>query len=79
MDRTVTAADANRGFSKLLREVQGGDSFIITAHGRPVARIVPFDEDEAARIEARRVHLARLASKPTIEIGPWTREELYDD
>lgn len=41
MDQTVSAAEANRSFSRLLREVREGQSFTITAHGRAVARLVP--------------------------------------
>lgn len=37
----VTAADANRYFSKLLRDVRDGARVTITSHGRPVAEIGP--------------------------------------
>lgn len=82
MDQSIPAAEANRSFSRLLREVREGQSFTITAHGRPVARIVPCDADtEAARREAAREALmARLRAQPaadTTERG-WTRDELYE-
>ena len=34
MGKSVSAADANRDFSKLLRDVRKGGSFIITNHGK---------------------------------------------
>ena len=37
MDETVSAAEANRAFSRLLRGVRAGRSYLVTAHGRPVA------------------------------------------
>ncbi|HEV8677905.1 MAG TPA: type II toxin-antitoxin system prevent-host-death family antitoxin [Stellaceae bacterium] len=78
MDKVVSAAQANRSFSQLLRSVREGDSYVVTSHGRPVARIVPIRED-AVRKRARELLLARLRSQPAIDIGPWTREELYED
>jgi prevent-host-death family protein len=79
MDKVVSAAEANRHFSQLLRSVREGDSYIVTAHGRPVAKIIPIREDEAVKERAREILLARLRSQPAIDIGPWTREELYED
>jgi prevent-host-death family protein len=81
MDEIVSAADANRSFSSLLRGVQQGHTYVVTNHGKPVARIVPVteDEEEAIRERARAAHLERLRSQPAIDIGPWTRDELYED
>ena len=42
MASSVSAADANRDFSKLLRTVRDGATVVITNHGKPVAKIIPF-------------------------------------
>ena len=77
----VSASEANRGFSKILRMVRDGAEVRVTSHGRTVARIVPPDDGEAER-ERRRAGMEklikRLESQPMIVVGPWTREELYD-
>lgn len=78
MDQTISAAEANRNFSHLLREVREGRSYIVTAHGKPVARIVPCNAADLARDTARAALLARLAGQTAIDIGPWTRDELYE-
>jgi prevent-host-death family protein len=82
MDETVTAADANRSFSRLLRGVQEGHSYLVTSHGRPVARVVPPDQDDEYTLRfreaARRALLDRVAKQPTTDIGRWTRDELYE-
>lgn len=44
MDKAVSAADANRRFSELLRTVKKGGSAIGTSHGKPVAKIMPVVE-----------------------------------
>nr|WP_294549590.1 type II toxin-antitoxin system prevent-host-death family antitoxin [uncultured Rhodopila sp.] len=78
MDRAISAAEANRSFSRLLREVREGRSYVVTAHGKPVARIVPCDAAGVAREKARAALLERLAGQPVIDVGPWTRDELYE-
>lgn len=40
MEEAVSAADANRQFSLLLRRVREGHSYVVTSHGKPVARLV---------------------------------------
>jgi len=79
MEKVVSAAEANRRFSRLLRSVREGDSYVVTAHGHPVAKIIPIRREEALRDKAWQALLARLRSQPVIDIGPWTREELYED
>jgi prevent-host-death family protein len=46
MKNAVSAADANRRFSELLRTVKTDRSIVVTRHGKPVAKIVPVMEDE---------------------------------
>jgi prevent-host-death family protein len=79
MDKIVSAAEANRRFSQLLRAVREGDSYVVTAHGKPVAKVIPIRSEDAVRDAAHAALLARLRSQPAIDIGPWTREELYED
>jgi len=76
---TVSATDANREFSNLLRRVGNGETITITARGRPVAVMSPaVAEDTAAETAARQALLQRLRSQPIIPVT-WTRDELYDD
>jgi prevent-host-death family protein len=74
----VSAADANREFSKLLRRVREGQSYVITSHGRAVAKIVPISGDEKVRAAARATLFTRLRRQRGVNIGRWTRDELYD-
>ncbi|HVH74269.1 MAG TPA: type II toxin-antitoxin system prevent-host-death family antitoxin [Stellaceae bacterium] len=82
LDETVSAAEANRSFSRLLRGVREGRSYTVTAHGRPVARIVPASErddvERRVRAAALKVLLDRIRNQPVINVGPWTRDELYE-
>lgn len=38
---SVGAREANRSFSKILKEAENGKSITITRNGRPVAQLVP--------------------------------------
>ncbi len=51
MDR-IGAYEAKTHLSQLLDRVAAGESLTITRHGRPVARLVPVDEDDRARARA---------------------------
>jgi len=79
MDETVSAADANRSFSKLLRGVREGRSVVVTSHGKPIAKIVPIGEhDDRTAESARTALLSRLRAEPVDDVGRWTRDELYE-
>jgi prevent-host-death family protein len=79
VEETISAAEANRGFSRLLRAVREGRSYVVTAHGKPVARIEPVGKADSVAAGAREALLARLQTEPIVEIGRWTRDELYED
>jgi prevent-host-death family protein len=79
MEKAISAADANRNFSHVLRRVREGQSYTVTSHGKPVARIVPVNEGSRVPSRARSALLSRLQSERTLTIGRWTRDELYQD
>jgi prevent-host-death family protein len=79
MEKAVSAADANRRFSKLLRAVREGHSYVVTSHGQAVAKIVPVEKNAGVTQWARTVLWKRLRSEPVVRIGRWSRDELYRD
>jgi prevent-host-death family protein len=79
MDDTISAADANRRFSRLLRGVREGRSYTVTSHGKPVARLVPAGKQDAGATAARGALLSRLRTQPLVRAKRWTRDELYED
>jgi prevent-host-death family protein len=78
MDESISAADANRRFSELLRTVRSGKSVVVTSHGRPVARIVPMTEDAQTVRGARAALFERLRTQAVVNVGSWSRDELYE-
>lgn len=53
MDKAISAANANRNFSQLLQGIRKGHSYIVTSHGKPVAKIVPMTESNRVAAGAR--------------------------
>ncbi len=78
MDEIVSATEANRGVSRILRRVRDGHSFVVTSQGRPVARIAPITNREELVPGARAALLSRLERQPVVDAGRWTRDELYE-
>jgi prevent-host-death family protein len=79
MEEAVSAADANRRFSLLLRGVREGRSYVVTSHGKPVARLIPAGKHDDVATSARATLLSRLETQPIMNAGRWTRDELYED
>jgi len=77
--RAIAAAEANRQFSDVLRQVRGGASYTVTSHGRPVARIVPIRSSDTLKVKGRDALLNRLRRAPVADAGRWTRDALYDE
>lgn len=79
MEEAISASEANRKFSAILRQVREGCSYVVTSHGKAVARIVPADRMAPVEAGARSALFARLARQAPVDIGHWSREELYED
>lgn len=79
--KTVSAAEANRSFSKLLGGVDKGEAFLITSRGRPVAKLIPAMDDAAEKLRkeaARQRFLDSLRRRPVLNLPRTTRDEIYD-
>ena len=75
----VSASEANRSFSFLLRQVAQGETFTVLSRGRPIATISPAQPNHGAQILARANLLARLNHQPASgEARSWSRNDLYD-
>lgn len=55
--QTMGAFEAKTHFSKILEAVEAGEQVIITKHGHPVARIMPFN------IKSDRHHMDTVIAK----------------
>ena len=78
--KIVTAAEANRNFSALLKDVARGEKVLVTSRGKPVATIAPPERpaEDAKREGARQRLLAHLSNAKPLGPITWTRDELYE-
>lgn len=77
MEKTISAAEANRKFSQVLREVREGHSYLVTSHGKPVARISAPQKNGRSR-RSTEAFFRWLEAQPVRNVGRWTRDELYE-
>ncbi len=80
--KKVSAAQANRQFSALLKDVTGGATVLITSHGQPVAQMMAVSDVGPERARAKKLLLQTLESqRSAYQVKgkrDWTRDELYD-
>lgn len=76
--KSVSASDANRHFSALLREVSTGESINVISRGKWVATISPPGQRIQVRENAKTALLERLKSENVTGERNWTRDDLYD-
>jgi prevent-host-death family protein len=79
MTKIISAAEANRRFSRLLRNVVKGDSYVVTSHGKPVAQITPATAHGRGVESARKALLSRLRAQEPVNADGSPRVVLYDE
>src|SRR5205823_2090782 len=76
--REIQASEAKAHLPQLLDDVEGGETLIITRHGRAIARIVPEvdrRQEEVDRALASILDLRKRTRKVTLEELQSAREE----
>jgi prevent-host-death family protein len=81
MERTITATEANREFSRVFNEVANGETYVVTARGKPVIRMVPVSAEETdreARKQRLKTYLEEISKRPVSNLGRVTRDDGYE-
>jgi prevent-host-death family protein len=78
--KSVSAREANQGFSKLLAEVAKGKEVVITRHGKPVARLVPIQDAAAAKKREAAIKRMMKRLEKGVPLGGLraTRDEMHE-
>jgi prevent-host-death family protein len=82
--RSVSIRDANQHFSRLIKEVEAGETVVITRQGKPVAQLTPrpanrLDDPEVrAKLERLRNCLGKWP-RDDYRLGPITEDDKYGD
>jgi prevent-host-death family protein len=80
--RSVSAREANQQFSRILEAAENGETVVITKRGKPVAKLVRFEDSEVEAERRRQIdemlaHLRKGALRGG-RVVDWARDELYD-
>jgi prevent-host-death family protein len=81
--RVVAAAEANRQFSRILRDVASGQFVVVTSRGKPVAEMRPVSKDADASAEEKKRRdfqrfLDDLRARPVRHLGRFNRDDAYE-
>ncbi len=72
MARTITLHDANKGFSRVIGEVEAGEEITITRDGEPIGRLVPVRRERVRRDHSgARSRMRSNVSAPLRPGGDW--------
>ncbi len=74
--KSIGASEARTHFAHLLARVANGERIVITKHGTPVARLVPFAKPDSAR--TRRAISRLKAARKGRRLNGFSRKELRD-
>ena len=77
MKSQIAIFDAKQKLSELVVRANDGETFVITRHCAPMAKLVPL-EPQVDREEAKRRLFKRLRSQPSLNLPKVTRDEIYD-
>ncbi len=76
--REIALNEAKSKLSGLLDEVEGGEEFVITRHGKAVARLTPV-QPALDRAKARQAARALLESRKGVTLGGLSIKELVNE
>lgn len=62
--KTITVAELRQNPTAALEAVEGGETYVVTRHRRPIARLVPVEPEPVVLIPAKRPGPSDLSSRP---------------
>jgi prevent-host-death family protein len=77
--RSLGTREANRSFSRLLREAENGSSIVITRRGKPVAVLAPYGRQLSRKRAQAIEHVVNLM-REGLPLGSrrFTRDEMHE-
>ncbi len=74
--KAITVAELRQNPTEALAEVEAGETYVVTRHRRPIAKLVPVDAEPVTLIPARKRGGAALTGRPG---SPrYTHEQVVD-
>ena len=77
--KSIAATEANRHFSRILREVSAGETYTITSRGEPVATVAPIERQASTRRKALETLPDEAAVGGPPQSWPIQSDDAYDE
>ena len=77
----IDKADLSHNFDAAVSDLRRGDVAIVTQDGKPLARLTALTDGDIAKLNRKaafRRMMDLFEGQTPVNIGPWTREELYE-
>ena len=68
-DMTIPQRELRNNIAAVLRAAEAGETFTVTVHGRPAARVVPPGPLGEPRLDGDRATLRRILASPVEELA----------
>jgi prevent-host-death family protein len=81
MAKILTLREANQTFARCVRAVEGGEEFVITRNGTPVARLSPIGKRRPLTSQQQAAWertQARMREDWQLDAGPLDRDALHE-
>ena len=75
----IGAFEAKTHFSRIIEEVEHGADYVITKRGKPVAKIIPFEQERAMTFQEAVEQLKELRKLYRGEPGSFNIREAIED
>ena len=62
--KEISVAELRQNPTAALTEVESGETYVVTRHRRPIAKLVPIEADPLVIIPAKNPGATRLADRP---------------
>ncbi len=76
--RTISQRELRNDNAEIMRGVEEGETYVVTRHGVPIARIVPYSEPSDLEIDRPASRWTSLADFPRITSSVSSEEILAD-
>ncbi len=76
--QTIGAFDAKTHFSALLERVEHGEAFLITRHGKVLARLIPVEADDKTTKALAAIEKIKCL-REKIQVNSWEEWKTYRD
>jgi prevent-host-death family protein len=74
----IPITEAKAQLTELVRRAEGGETVVLTRHGKPAVRLVPAEEPTPRKLDRALIDEITRQAVAKMKPGPWD-EDMYDE